>query len=73
MLLEMLESTEASFASYCLIPRNTGGPPGYDVLDFSCFEVMKAPHKNTKDKNIEVVKLDHWVQELQYFCTAILG
>ena len=46
---------------------------GYDGLDLRCFEVTNAPHKNIKDNNIEVVKLDHCDQELQYFHTAIFG
>ena len=45
----------------------------YDNLDLRCFEVTNASHKNTKNNNIEAVKLDYCDQELQYFHTAILG
>ena len=37
---------------------------GYDCLDLRCFMVTNTPHKNTKDDNIEAVKLDHCDQEL---------
>ena len=51
---------------------NTSGPKDYDGLDLYCFEVTKPPHKNMKDNNIEVVKLDHCNQVLQQFHTASL-
>ena len=37
----------------------------YDGLDLRYFEFTNAAHKNTKDNNIEVVKLDLCDQELQ--------
>ena len=49
----------------------TGRSSSHDSLDLRYFEVTNAPHKNSKDNNIEAVKLDHCDQELQYFHTAI--